>query len=341
MSVEVNKTTPRVAPSPFETWKETGYENVAAADWKHWEGIEDEHLKHFQVELDPKDVEAAQRGAFWNLFTDFKTAVPAILVIGFPLVGQGHIIMDWHVEAAAIFWTVAFGLSAVAKDGLFNAMSAGPEARRSEVLEAEAGYTKAIRDTMLAHERTVALPGVMAELNSALAHLHQQEAKAATVQVKLEHHNKMVAMLDYLVATQASQAADSGSDLVVRAAVDATEDKLATDKAFASKVLDEAIAAFAAAEAAPKTALSDEFVAQLAKFEANPPEDPSVDPEAEEAKSRALFEKRFGYDVDTVTEAMMKKAQTSPIAKAYLTARCGGAEPAVGVPIVERSPIDF
>jgi hypothetical protein len=42
-----------------------------------------------------------------------------------------------------------------------------------------------------------------------------------------------------------------------------------------------------------------------------------------------------------VTDAMMKKAGKDATAMAYLSARCGGNTPSVGVQITERSPIDF
>jgi hypothetical protein len=229
----VDRTNPQVAPSPFEEWKEAGYSNVAPKDWKHWEGVDDEHLKHFPVQLDPKDV--ADRGLFWNVFTNYKTAIPAAIMIGFPLIGQGHIHMDWHVEAAAIFWTVLYGVSAATSSGMYNAISSDSEAKRADVVAAESLYTKAIHSTMLAHERAVALPHVMEELNTALAGLHEQEARAATMHVKLEHRQKMVDMLDYLVATQGRD--EEGTDLVITSAIDATESKLATDKAFAQAVL--------------------------------------------------------------------------------------------------------
>lgn len=332
----IDRTNAQVAPSPFEEWKEAGYSNVAPKDWKHWEGIEDEHLKHFPVQLDPKDV--ADRGLFWNVFTNYKTAFPAIIMIGFPLIGQGHMHMDWHIEAAAIFWTVLYGVSAATSSGMYNAISSGSEAKRTEVLAAEAEYTKAIHSTMLAHERAVALPRVMDELNKALATLHEQEARAATMQVKLEHRHKMVEMLDYLIATQGRE--EEGADLVITSAVDATEAKLATDSKFAQKVLDEAINAFASGSAS-SSVISAEFSAQLATFETNPPVDADSDPEAVAAKFTDLFTKRFGYDSDVVTDSMMKKAENDPTAMAYLSARCGGNAPTVGAKITERSPIDF
>jgi hypothetical protein len=50
----IDRANPLVAPAPFEEWKESGHSNVAAKDWKAWEDIDDEHLKHFQVKLNPK-----------------------------------------------------------------------------------------------------------------------------------------------------------------------------------------------------------------------------------------------------------------------------------------------
>ncbi|KAA0145974.1 hypothetical protein FNF29_07170 [Cafeteria roenbergensis] len=332
----IDRTNPLHAPSPFESWKEAGYSNIAAADWKHWEGVEDEHLKHFAVNVDPADVE--DRGAFWNLFSNYKTAIPAAIVIGFPLIGQGHIHMDWHVEAAAIFWTTIYGISAAAKDGMYSAISSDSEAKKRDIKASEAAFEAALRSSMLAHERAIALPSVMDKLNDAVAALHEREAAAATIKVKVDHREKMVAMLDYLVTTNA--AAEEGSDLVVTATLDAVEAKLASDKAFASAVLDEAIDALVSGQATG-AALADEFTATLAKFEANPPVDPTADPEAEAAKARTLFLKRFGFNNEAVTEDMLAAAKKSPSAHAYLTARCGGVEPAVGTPIAERAPIDY
>ena len=191
---------------------------------------------------------------------------------------------------------------------------------------------------MEAHEKALALPAVFDELNRGVAQLHELEAKATTVRVKRDHRAKMVAMLDYMV--QAANRSDEGVDLVITSSVEAVEDKLAADKAFAQAVLDEAIASFASGTASTK-AIGAEFSSQLAAFEANPPTDPASDPEAEEAKSRDTFCKRFGYNSDTVTQDMLDKAAKSPAELAYLSARCGGVAPTLGAPISERMPIDF
>jgi len=332
----VERSNPLHAPSPFEEWKEDGYSNVAGKDWTHWEGIADEHLKHFAVKLDPADVE--DRGLFWNIFTNYKTAIPAAIIVGFPLIGQGHIHMDWHVEAAAIFWTVIYGISSVAKDGMYSAISSGPEAKKAEVRGAEAGYEEALRSTMEAHEKALALPAVFDELNAAVARLHEIEAKATTVRVKRDHRAKMVAMLDYMV--QVANRSDEGVDLVISSTLDAVEGKLASDSAFAQAVLDEAIESFTSGNTSTKV-IGGEFAAQLKAFEANPPVDATVDPEAEDAKARDTFCKRFGYGPDAVTQDMLDKAVKSPAAMAYLSARCGGVAPTLGTPISERMPIDF
>jgi hypothetical protein len=275
---------------------------------------------------------------FWNLFTDYKTALPAILVIGFPLIGQGHVHMDWHVEAAGIFWTVAYALSAVAGSTVYEAISSSPLARMAEVRASEAKYENALESALQVHKRAMVLPAVVDQLNVALADLHKAEAVAATQSVKISHRNKMVSMLDYLVSSQ--QQTGDATDTVITSTVSAVEAKLNTDKALAQKILDEAVDSFVSGSSNFGT-LRAEFVKQLAAFEANPPQEAGSDAMSEEDKLRELFTKRFGFTETTVTQATLEKAQRSKAAMAYLTARCGGVTPAVGVKITERMPIDY
>lgn len=88
--VYVDPSEPEIAPSfeiskeyKNEYYKKRGFK-VADKDWKGWEDLPEGPFKYLGVKVDPAHVEKS--GLIWQFFSDWKTAVPASILLSMPYV---------------------------------------------------------------------------------------------------------------------------------------------------------------------------------------------------------------------------------------------------------------
>ncbi len=335
----IDRSNPQYAPSPYQEWTHAGYRNVAPSDWKGWEDLPKEY-KLLPVKLDPKDVEG---GSFvWSLLSNVRIAVPLGIAMAIPLFVNNIVVLDSHVELAAVFWTSMFLAQKYAGGAIKGMFLSESEATKSELLKAESDYLAALGKNIESHERLVGLPSAVRTLNAADRALRTREAAAATLRVKQRERDHMVAMLTFLTQVGSSEVEDEGAS-VVRTAVRTASARLLQDSAAQQAMILEAIASLQSGEVALPTAEKAlDAAVDAAVAEANArAADSSAARAAEAAKLRDLFNKRFGFGEATVSEKALEKAKSAPEEWALLVAKVGGAQPTVGTRYVLKSPLDY
>ena len=79
----IDRSNPEYAPfMGNHTWKEAAYPNMADHSWKGWEDLPAPY-KYYEVKVNPADVE--NKGFFWDLMTNWKTAIPFTIGVSIPV----------------------------------------------------------------------------------------------------------------------------------------------------------------------------------------------------------------------------------------------------------------
>jgi hypothetical protein len=336
----IDRENPLYAPSYRREWKHYGYTNIAEPDWKEWSDLPAPY-KYYHVKVDPADVEAAEQSTLWKLFTNWTTAIPLSVGLAIPLFTYDFIVMDYHMELAAIFWTSVAMVYRNLGGTLRAAIMDENADIKKDLLKAEAGYFDALKENIDVHKKAVGLPEYVHMLAAGETDLKHLEAQAATSRMRAGEVDRMLDMLRYLANTSSGADADTDSTAIAAAQAE-TEAKLASDKALQQATIADAIAALKAG-GAPQAGNTTEkvFMSALKQLRDAPiKEDPAVE-QAKAAQELDIFNKRFGFVHKTVSADMMSKAASDPVAKALLTAKVGGAEPAEGAKLQTVNPMDF
>jgi hypothetical protein len=340
----IDRTKPLYAPSYRREWKHFGYpkEQIAnvdnPAEWKEWTDLPAPY-KYYHVKVDPADVE--NEGTLWKLFTNWKTAIPLSVGIAIPLWVNDVIVMDFHMELAAIFWaSIAMVYNNFGSTIRAALVEENTEIKR-QVFDAESKYMAALERNIEVHEKAIGLPQYVMMLNKGERHVRGLEANASTKHMRAAETQRMIDMLDYLSTGRTAGGSGAG-DLVSSAVHHAVGLALQRNAQMQQATVQDAIDALLA-EGVPKRGnVTEKLFAGASKhFKANPPRAADVDPAAQAAHEKELFNKRFGFADTTITETMISKAKDSAASWSVLKAMAGGAEPTVGAPIVYPNPIAY
>lgn len=335
----IDRSNPENAPSTFTKWHEYGTTGRIAPDgWKEWSDLPAPY-KYYQVKVNPKDVEKSN--FFLDLLGNYKTAVPLSLVVAFPFLLNGTIVMDEHFELGAIFFTVVYMLSGAVGDSVREAVLAPGLQARDQLLSKEKAYREALSAALSAHEAVQNLPEAAAEFNKGVRALRHEQAAADTRRARGAIRARYVDMLEYMVTAQKAAGESDPSEIVAAAAVEDVNTQLGDAKgALAKSVLQDAIAALKTGKDGDKS-LRAAAKSAFFKAQANPPKlDDAAERQERRAKQIETFKQRFGFtgtvsgkDIDAVVE--------DPVQQAVLRARLGGDAPAPGAAFQEKVPIEM
>lgn len=206
-------------------------------------------------------------------------------------------------------------------------------------MDAEREYFESLEENIDVHRKAVDLPKYVKMINEGERALRHIEAEAATRRVKNQEVNRMIQMLDYLAMTSKGDEADTGDDMIVKATSSA-EKKLLEDKQTQKQSIADAIEALKAG-GVPKSGNTTEklFTEGIKEYKQNPPKPDPEKLKADKEREREIFNKRFGFTADTVTESMLEAAKADQAKWAVLKAKVGGATPEVGMKIQAPNPI--
>ena len=247
--------------------------------------------------------------------------------------------IDDHLELAAIFWTCIYLLKRHAGDAIWNMLDEDFKGIRQDMYKAEADYNDALRTNLDVHEKVQGVPEVVRSINEGDRQLRHTEAAAATRRAKVLERNRTAAMLDYLVAMESTDGKSAESRTFTMAA-EAVLRRADEDKRLQQSLLKDSLDALQDGRARFPT-LRSVLQEEMKQAEAHPPQADVEHAKREEKKARELFAKRFGFADTKVTDVMMNRARESREEMAILTARVGGKTPEVGIPLVQKMPIDY
>jgi len=290
----IDRSNPENAPSTFTKWHEYGTTGRIAADgWKEWSDLPAPY-KYYQVKVNPKDVEAPN--FFLDLLGNYKTAVPLSLVVAFPFLLNGTIVMDEHFELGAIFFTVVYMLSGAVGDGVRDAVLAPGLQARDQLLAKEKAYREALGAALKAHQAVQNLPEAALEFNQGVRALRHEQAAADTRRARAAVRGRYVDMLEFMVTSAKASGEDDGAALVTNAAVADVTEQLVSGKGSLSKVvLADAIAALKSGKDGTKS-LREATKVAFFKAQANPPKlDDAAERKERRQKQVDTFKQRFGF----------------------------------------------
>jgi len=296
----VDPSNPTIAPTgnPSAGWKDDYYRQrgftLAPKDWTHWEGLP-APFKYFPVKVDPKHV--TDTGILYRIMSDWKTAVPAALLVAMPLYSSGKFpAFDERMELAMIVITA--GVLMFKEVGpMFTAMQkTAIEAKNKALYAEEKAFNDEIAHAIEVMQAGLAIPETVKTVNAAERALRGLEAAAATRKAAAARRDAVQHALEYLVQLKASAGAESeGSAL--RAARAAVESALEKDAAVQQKSIEAAIKALKDGESkAADDVVEPLFNKGAAAAKAEAASKAASNPFTKE-QNVELFRKRFGFDL--------------------------------------------
>jgi hypothetical protein len=337
----IDRTNPLYAPSYRREWKHQGYDNIAnrdnPAEWKEWEDLPAPY-KYYHVKVDPADVE--NEGMIWKLATNWKTAIPLALSIAVPAFVFDVIVVDSHMELAAIFWACVAMVYRNAGDAIRGSLAEENEEVKKTLYGAEGEYFAALQENIDVHKKAIGLPGYVKAINVGERALKAVEAAAATRRVRATEAARMAEMLEYLAATSGVEEGAAASTAIVDAQL-AVDAKLAEGGAEQQATIADAIAALkAGGQLALGNTTEKLFNAAYTTYVNNPPKPDPAAAAAQKERESEIFNKRFGFVERALSEGELAKAQGDAAAMALLQARTGGNVSA-GAALKDPNPMDF
>jgi len=330
----IDKTNPLYAPDNFEPWRNAGYTNLAPKGWNEWSDLPAPY-KYFEVKVDPKDVET--EGLVWKTFTNWKTAIPVTALLALPAFVFDVVVVDERFELMLIFWSTMAMFQANFGGAVKKTLTDQIEQIKNELYGAEKKYNTALENCLDAHKKGQYLVDHVKTINAADRAIKAVEAAAKTRALKIEQRNKYVEMLDYLVAVTESKSTGALQEVVSRSR-STVETKLTADAALQQKLIENAILALQTGEKDEETVPSLVHATVVETGEALQAELASGD--ALDSRVVELFQKRFDFS-DEVTPEMLQKAKADPKEWALLVGKVAGQQPVVGMPLYQRSPLEF
>ena len=210
-ALNIDKTNPLYAPDAWDDWMNTGYKNLASKDHREWKDLPFPY-KYYDVKVDPADVES--KGLLWNIFTDWRTALPATGLLALPMYVYDVFVLDERVMLALITWFTFALLRTQVGPSLGAGLKQTALDEAKELYDVESAYRSALTQTATAHKNVLDLVKDLKAKHAADRALKELEARAASREVQVEQTLKMKAMLDYLVLAKAETVA-SAQDSVV------------------------------------------------------------------------------------------------------------------------------
>ena len=210
-ALNIDKTNPLYAPDAWDDWMNTGYKNLASKDHREWKDLPFPY-KYYDVKVDPADVES--KGLLWNIFTDWRTALPATGLLALPMYVYDVFVLDERVMLALITWFTFALLRTQVGPSLGAGLKQTALDEAKELYDVESAYRSALTKTATAHKNVLDLVKDLKAKHAADRALKELEARAASREVQVEQTLKMKAMLDYLVLAKAETVA-SAQDSVV------------------------------------------------------------------------------------------------------------------------------
>lgn len=328
----IDKTNPLYAPDAWDDWMNTGYTNLAPKDQREWKDLPFPY-KYYDVKVDPADVES--KGLLWNIFTDWRTALPATGLLALPMYLYDVFVLDERVMLALITWFTFSLLRTQVGPAMGAGLKQGAIDEAKELYDVESAYRKALAETSKAHMNVLDLVSDLQAKHAADRALKVLEAKAASKEVKVEQAQKMRAMLDYMVLAKAETVATAQKS-VVDSSFNFVAEKLSSDSKFQQESINDALAALGGEKNFQDQIIVTTF---LDKMNAAVDEMTAAGvPDDVRERQRELFAKKFGF-ADTVTQTMIDNAKGNAKEWAALTAKCGGT-PTVGAAMTYKMPID-
>lgn len=331
-SLNIDKENPLYAPDAWDEWMNTGYKNLASKDHREWKDLPFPY-KYYDVKVDPADVES--KGLLWNIFTDWRTALPATGLLALPMYIYDVFVLDERVMLALITWFTFGILRTQVGPSIGAGMKQTALDEAQEIYDVDSAYRSALKKTATAHLNVLDLVKDLKAKHAADRALKVLEAKAASREVKVEQTLKMKAMLDYMILAKAETVA-SAQESVVDNSFKFVADQLVNDAKFQQQSINDALETLGGEKQFSDMAVVTTF---LDKMNSTVDEMTAAGvPEDVRQRQRELFGKKFGF-ADAVTQSMIDNAKSNPKEWAALTAKVGGT-PTVGAPITYKMPID-
>lgn len=331
-SLNIDKENPLYAPDAWDEWMNTGYKNLASKDHREWKDLPFPY-KYYDVKVDPADVES--KGLLWNIFTDWRTALPATGLLALPMYIYDVFVLDERVMLALITWFTFGILRTQVGPSIGAGMKQTALDEAQEIYDVDSAYRSALKKTATAHLNVLDLVKDLQAKHAADRALKVLEAKAASREVKVEQTMKMKAMLDYMILAKAETVA-AAQESVVDSSFKFVADQLVNDAKFQQQSINDALETLGGEKQFGDMAVVTSF---LNKMNSTVDEMTAAGvPEDVRERQRELFGKKFGF-ADAVTQAMIDNAKSNPKEWAALSAKVGGT-PTVGAPITYKMPID-
>lgn len=331
-SLNIDKENPLYAPDAWDEWMNTGYKNLASKDHREWKDLPFPY-KYYDVKVDPADVES--KGLLWNIFTDWRTALPATGLLALPMYIYDVFVLDERVMLALITWFTFGILRTQVGPSIGAGMKQTALDEAQEIYDVDSAYRSALKKTATAHLNVLDLVKDLQAKHAADRALKVLEAKAASREVKVEQTMKMKAMLDYMILAKAETVA-AAQESVVDSSFKFVADQLVNDAKFQQQSINDALETLGGEKQFGDMAVVTSF---LNKMNSTVDEMTAAGvPEDVRERQRELFGKKFGF-ADAVTQTMIDNAKSNPKEWAALSAKVGGT-PTVGAPITYKMPID-
>lgn len=86
VSLKIDKENPLYVADAWDDWNNVGYTNLTPKEHRYWDDLPAPY-KYYDVRVDPADVE--NPGMIWQIFTNWKTALPATGLLALPMFVYG------------------------------------------------------------------------------------------------------------------------------------------------------------------------------------------------------------------------------------------------------------
>jgi hypothetical protein len=299
-TAKVDPSNPTIAPTgnPSAGWKDDYYKNrgftVAPKDWTEWSDLPAPY-KYFSVKVDPAHVQ--ETGFLYRLMSDWKTAVPAALLVAMPFYSSGKFpSFDERMELAVIIITAGVIMFKEVGPMFVKMQTAAIEAKNASLYAEEKAFNEEIAHSIEVMQAGLSIPETVKTVNTAERALRAIEAQAATRKAAQARADAVTHALEYLVQLKSSAGAETeGAALrTARAVVESTLEK---DAATQQKSIEAAIKALKDGSASPADDIVEPLLVksiEAAKKEllSKATASPFTNPQQVE-----MFKKRFGFDL--------------------------------------------
>ena len=229
--------------------------------------------------------------------SDWKTAVPAALLVAMPFYSSGKFpSFDERMELAVIIITAGVIMFKEVGPMFVKMQTAAIEAKNASLYAEEKAFNEEIAHSIEVMQAGLSIPETVKTVNTAERALRALEAQAATRKAAQARADAVSHALEYLVQLKSSAGAETeGAALrTARAAVESTLEK---DSATQQKSIEAAIKALKDGSANPADDVVEPLLAKsietakkelLSKASASPFTNP---------QQVEMFKKRFGFDL--------------------------------------------